>query len=281
MKVVIATPTITRPHDAYLASLEASVPLLDGIDHSAVFEIGNPYISAARASMLRKAMDAKANAVVFIDHDVSWRPQDLLTLIQTEGDVIAGTYRFKRDAEEYMGGWHTDDAGQPVRRGDGCFKASRVPAGFLKVTAKAVDRFMEVYPELVYGPRFNPYIDLFNHGAIDNSWYGEDYAFSKRWTEKCGDIWIVPDLGIGHHGDKAYPGNLHKFMQWQPADDRIMLTHRQAEVVDGVRRGKQNKHIAHDLNMAEATVKAHLRTVMKKMKATNRTEVAVSTLLRG
>ena len=46
--------------------------------------------------MLRKALDAKADVIVFIDHDVSWDAKDLLTLIQTEGDVVAGTYRFKK-----------------------------------------------------------------------------------------------------------------------------------------------------------------------------------------
>ena len=31
-------------------------------------------------------LPAKADAVVFIDHDLSWEPQDLVRLIETEGD---------------------------------------------------------------------------------------------------------------------------------------------------------------------------------------------------
>ena len=62
-----------------------------------VHEVGSPYISAARATMLRKALDAKADVIVFIDHDLSWRPGDLLKLIETTGDVVGGTYRFKQD----------------------------------------------------------------------------------------------------------------------------------------------------------------------------------------
>ncbi|UCI29361.1 response regulator transcription factor [Mesorhizobium sp. B4-1-4] len=53
-----------------------------------------------------------------------------------------------------------------------------------------------------------------------------------------------------------------------------MFTHRQAEVAQALRRGKANKIIAFELNLRESTVKVHIRNIMKKLKATNRTEVA-------
>ena len=52
-----------------------------------------------------------------------------------------------------------------------------------------------------------------------------------------------------------------------------MFTDRQAEVVEALRRGKPNKIIAYELNLRESTVKVHIRNIMKKIKATNRTEV--------
>lgn len=102
MKVVLCVPTLTRPHSALLEAIEAAVPALDaaGITHQMVMEVGNPYISQARNVMLRKALDAGADQIVFLDHDVSFPPEALLKLIQTEGDVVAGTYRFKRDEED-------------------------------------------------------------------------------------------------------------------------------------------------------------------------------------
>ncbi|WP_442920275.1 LuxR C-terminal-related transcriptional regulator [Mesorhizobium sp. WSM4935] len=53
-----------------------------------------------------------------------------------------------------------------------------------------------------------------------------------------------------------------------------MFTLRQAEVAQALRRGKANKIIAYELNLRESTVKVHIRNIMKKLKATNRTEVA-------
>jgi DNA-binding NarL/FixJ family response regulator len=54
-----------------------------------------------------------------------------------------------------------------------------------------------------------------------------------------------------------------------------LFTGRQAAVVAALQRGKPNKTIAYELNMCESTVKVHVRAIMKKMKARNRTEVAV------
>ena len=58
MKVVFCVPTLTRPYQACLDSIKNSIPLIEasGWNHYMVTEIGNPYISAARSYMLRKAM---------------------------------------------------------------------------------------------------------------------------------------------------------------------------------------------------------------------------------
>lgn len=56
-----------------------------------------------------------------------------------------------------------------------------------------------------------------------------------------------------------------------------LLTERQMMVVGALCRGMANKRIAFELNMSEHTVKVHLRHIMRKLKARNRTEVAVLT----
>lgn len=221
-KVVICLPTLKRPYPQTVDSIRAEVPLLEaaGFEHGLAQEIGCPYISAARATMLRKALDAKADVIVFIDHDVSWEPGSLVKLVQTEGDVVAGTYRFKHADEappEYMAGLICDAAGRPHVRPDGCIKADKAPAGFLKITTACVEKFMTSYPELCYGPKYHQSVDLFNHGAHQGHWWGEDYAFCRRWIECGGEVWIVPDLNIAHHSeDKSYPGNFHQYMLRQP-----------------------------------------------------------------
>ena len=216
-KVVFCIPTIKKPHPECLASIEASVPFLTGWNHQLVAELGNPYISAARSYMLRKALSAGADVIVFIDHDLSWKPKDLLTLIETDGAVVAGIYRFKYEDEVYMGIIDDDKDGFPQVREDGCIKATRIPAGFMKITKEAVNKFMTAYPHLLYGPKYDLSVDLFNHGAHNGVWWGEDYSFSRNWIDCGGELWIVPNLSINHHSDeKVYPGNYHDFLMKQP-----------------------------------------------------------------
>lgn len=218
-KVIFCIPTIRKPFQCTLDSLEASVPLIDaaGWEHGMVSEVGSPYISCARSVMLRKALDAKATVIVFLDHDLSWDAKDLLTLIETEGDVVSGTYRFKKDEVEYMGAVQPDINGIPQPRSDGSILGHWIPAGFLKITKNAVNRFIAAYPELTYGEKHSPHVDLFNHGAYQGIWYGEDYSFARRWRELGGEIYIVPDMNINHHTtEKEYKGNFHQYLMAQP-----------------------------------------------------------------
>lgn len=63
-----------------------------------------------------------------------------------------------------------------------------------------------------------------------------------------------------------------------PADGRPRLdsyfTERQLAVARALRQGSANKTIAYELNLCESTVKVHIRNIMRKLKATNRTQAA-------
>ena len=58
-----------------------------------------------------------------------------------------------------------------------------------------------------------------------------------------------------------------------------LVTGRQLAVIRAIQKGKSNKVIAYELNMCESTVKVHVRNIMKKLKAKNRTEVAINALV--
>jgi len=55
------------------------------------------------------------------------------------------------------------------------------------------------------------------------------------------------------------------------------FTHRQTQILDCLRRGMANKLIAYELDMCQSTVKVHIRNIMKKLNATNRTQVVYLT----
>jgi DNA-binding NarL/FixJ family response regulator len=60
----------------------------------------------------------------------------------------------------------------------------------------------------------------------------------------------------------------------QSVHSMLGLSERQAAVAEAVALGKPNKIIAYEMNLCESTVKVHIRSIMKKMQARNRTEIA-------
>lgn len=85
----------------------------------------------------------------------------------------------------------------------------------------------------------------------------------------AGGVYVPPSLLVRS-------GRLIKEMTQAPKQQPIEdgFTSRQLSVIEALRRGKANKVIAYELNMCESTVKVHIRNVMKKVKARNRTELA-------
>lgn len=59
------------------------------------------------------------------------------------------------------------------------------------------------------------------------------------------------------------------------------LTPTQLKVLEGVHCGLLNKQIAFDLGIAEATVKAHMTALMRKLNVRNRTQVAIAAQAMG
>lgn len=52
------------------------------------------------------------------------------------------------------------------------------------------------------------------------------------------------------------------------------FTDRQLDVARALQKGAANKTIAYELNLCESTVKVHIRNIMRKLNATNRTQAA-------
>lgn len=64
----------------------------------------------------------------------------------------------------------------------------------------------------------------------------------------------------------------------QPADRHPLatkLTERECQVLKGLTEGKSNKEIARDLDLSEPTIKLHVKTLYRKVGASNRTQAAL------
>jgi DNA-binding NarL/FixJ family response regulator len=84
----------------------------------------------------------------------------------------------------------------------------------------------------------------------------------------CAGGIFLPASTILHTQQSPMAGEAKK----DPAPESF--TRKQAAVIEMIRKGKANKTIAYELNMCESTVKVHVRNIMKKLRARNRTQVA-------
>jgi DNA-binding NarL/FixJ family response regulator len=70
------------------------------------------------------------------------------------------------------------------------------------------------------------------------------------------------------------------FVERGVQDGGMRLTQRQHDIIEGLQLGQSNKMIARRLNIAEATVKIHIRQIMRKLGVNNRTQIALAALAR-
>ena len=77
-------------------------------------------------------------------------------------------------------------------------------------------------------------------------------------------------------GASVYPaGQNTTYRRRQAAPTPPPLTEREQQVLTCVGEGLSNKEIARTLDMAEGTVKVHIKTILKKLAANNRTQAAI------
>ena len=82
-----------------------------------------------------------------------------------------------------------------------------------------------------------------------------------------------------HAGHRRVPPEIAQQMAQHVADDQ--LTTREVQVLAAVSRGRANKVVASDLGITEHTVKNHLKSILSKLGARDRTDAVMIGVRRG
>jgi DNA-binding NarL/FixJ family response regulator len=90
---------------------------------------------------------------------------------------------------------------------------------------------------------------------------------------------LVETIRLVHKGHKRVPPEIARQIAEHAADGSI--TARELEVLRGVSSGSSNKIIASDLKISEHTVKNHLKSILSKLDANDRTHAVMIALKRG
>ena len=90
---------------------------------------------------------------------------------------------------------------------------------------------------------------------------------------------LVETIRTVHAGKKRIPAEIAVEMAEHHSDDA--LTEREIEVLRQVAAGKANKSVAGHLRISEETVKAHMKSILSKLGANDRTHAVTIALKRG
>jgi DNA-binding NarL/FixJ family response regulator len=110
-------------------------------------------------------------------------------------------------------------------------------------------------------------------------------AIQLMWV---GGFYLPPDLVRVEETAPAWPPHMGAALAppltsitrepQREVEGELTLTSRECDVLRILREGRQNKIIAFELGISESTVKVHLRNIMKKLHASNRTQVALGAI---
>jgi DNA-binding NarL/FixJ family response regulator len=90
---------------------------------------------------------------------------------------------------------------------------------------------------------------------------------------------LLETIRAVHAGKRRIPPEIATEIAEHVADDA--LTDREVEVLRRVAAGKSNKLIAAELDISEGTVKTHMKSILPKLDASDRTHAVMIALKRG
>ena len=90
---------------------------------------------------------------------------------------------------------------------------------------------------------------------------------------------LIDTIRMVHAGQRRIPPEIAQQLAQHAADDA--LTARELDVLRGIVKGQSNKVIASNLNIVEHTVKNHIKSILSKLDADDRTGAAMIAVRRG
>ena len=207
-RVIIATPS----YDGKLCS-EHVMSLIDTIilcreNNIQVEYLNLNYVSLtqlARNSLLSTVYKEKPESVVWIDSDISWNPNDFLYLVNSDKDVIGGTYPKKIQEEKFV-----VKCLDPIDKENDLIKVAALGFGFIKMSYRVVEDLWnsgkDYFDESVH------YKNIFEVVVRDGQLWSEDVDACKKILDLGYDIYLDKRINCSHIGIKTYEGNAREWI---------------------------------------------------------------------
>lgn len=214
----------------YTISLARTLGLLSklGIEWDYLARPADFHIERAINNTLSELMERDDFTDVFlIDSDESWDPLDFVRILLYPQEIVGGTYIMKNTVDDYVGSISYRDGcphGIMNKDGTALLAAERVAAGFMRIKVSALRKWAAAYPHLVSeepdGKKVQFFSRMLDIDAVSGKQFAfcQDMAFSKRWRDIGGEMWIDPMAKVDHWWITKHAGDFDKYLRQKKAE---------------------------------------------------------------
>jgi hypothetical protein len=192
--------------------MAASALMWARMDNELIIYAENCSVNDARNEMTAEFLASDCTDLVFLDADVRFTADALLTLLSYDRAVVAGAYPKKNDANPgypvqlFQGELWTEE--------DGLLEVMGVPTGFLRIRRGALETLCRYVQHVrPIDERLGRIPIIFERTTINSYRMTGDFEFCRKWRSLDGKIFVDPELEFGHTGKKEWQGSLGKHLR--------------------------------------------------------------------
>ena len=223
--VMICTPVYRDCSWQYTRALVDTCLSMErmGIYHRCQMVIGNSNLPRARNELVAEFLASECSAMIFIDSDMGWTPNDVVRLLASEQPLIGGVGRKRVDKPNSDPNvWCAWFLGEEITQDEaGAVEVGGVGTGFLKIDRSVFERVAAANPNLKRHPLASmservgeQFYDFFRFSDGPNGeCVGEDFHFCKSWRNLGGSVYIDPTIELLHVGTHDFKGRIADLFQ--------------------------------------------------------------------
>lgn len=210
------------PFVSSLLKLQKLVDHTENIDIHVHFIPQESLITRARNSLVSYFLKSDCTHLMFIDADIEFHAEDVLSLLNHDKDIIVGAYPHKSLvkkeglSDQACFDYAVNMLKKDVRVENGVMEVQYGATGFMMIKRDVLEKMIAHYPETKYvndiklRDEFGEERYALFDCIIDpdsKRYLSEDYTFCKRWTDMGGKIHVDIMVNLSHFGIKSYDGS--------------------------------------------------------------------------
>lgn len=222
-----------------------------GVEIRTAYTINESLVTRARNTLVAKFMsEPDLTHLLFIDADVTWKPDAIERLLKADKDIIGGVYPKKGYNWKSLRSDKVLNAIQDKNMSDddmisfvranlmgyvvnysnnphvesGVLEVSYIGTGFMMIKRHVIEKMIQRYSYtkynddigMLHGNERDYAYAFFNAEVINGRYLSEDYFFCQKWIEMGGKIYADVTIQLSHTGTHTFDGNLLKTLQITP-----------------------------------------------------------------